>query len=164
MNAKDAIRGSLDGSDRLILTYISDFEDSELLVRPLEGMNHIAWQLGHLILTERMVVDSIKPGSCPALPENFEEGHGRQCFTIDDPAKFLPRAEYERLWKAQREATRKVLDVLTDEELSEPPAMERLRQFVPTNGAAIAFMGSHATMHAGQFIATRRKLNKPVLI
>lgn len=164
MNAKDAIRGSLDASDRLILTYIGDFEDSELQVRPLEGMNHIAWQLGHLILTERMVVDSIKPGSCPPLPENFEEGHGRQCFNVDDPTKFLTRSEYERLWTAQREATRRVLDELTDEELGAAPTLERLRQMVPTNGAAIGFMGSHAIMHAGQFIATRRKLNKPVLI
>lgn len=164
MNAKDVIRNVLDASDRLLLTYISDFEDRELLVRPLEGMNHIAWQLGHLLQTEHAVIEAIKPGSCPALPANFEEGHGRQNFNVDDPAGFLPRADYERLWKAQRAATRKVLDELTDEEMAAPFAIEQLRALAPTNGAAISFMGNHTIMHAGQFIATRRKLNKPVLI
>ncbi len=163
MQAKESIRGTLASSDRLITTYISDLDDAELRVRPMDGMNHIAWQLGHLILTERMVLETIKPGSCPPVPDGFEEGHGRQSFGVDDPSKFYPRAEYERLWRAQRDATLAVLDGLSDEEM-DAPGPERLRRMVPTNGAAINFMGLHATVHAGQFIATRRKLGKPILI
>lgn len=164
LDPRELIRGTLAASDRLVNTYISDLDDAELLVRPLEGMNHIAWQLGHLILTERMVMEAIRPGSCPPVPEGFEAGHGRQQFTEDDPAKFLPRARYQELWRAQRDATLAVLDGLSDAELA-APAPEPMRPLgVQSNGAAISFMGGHATLHAGQFTAVRRKLGKPILI
>src|ERR1700760_3937994 len=72
MHPKDLIRQNLDFSDRLVKAYVEDLDDESLLLRPVEGMNHIAWQLGHLISSERRMVEAIKPGSCPALPEGFD--------------------------------------------------------------------------------------------
>ena len=39
-------------SYELILLLVSDLSDAELLVRPVPQANHIAWQLGHLILQD----------------------------------------------------------------------------------------------------------------
>ena len=105
MNAKDAIRSTLQTGEFVVNAYVGDLDDADLLVRPVPGMNHIAWQLGHLIIAERGMVEGIRPGTLPPLPEGFEDGHGRQQFGEDDPAKFLPRARYLELMKAQaREA------------------------------------------------------------
>jgi hypothetical protein len=162
MGPKDVVRMSLDLSDQIVNSYLSDLSDADLLIRPIEGMNHIAWQLGHLISSERFFVETVSPGSCPRLPDNFEEGHGRKCTNIDDPSKYLPLAKYKELWKAQRDATRAVLDTLSDSDFDRKT--QGLPDFIPTVGAAMNLCGDHALMHLGQFVAVRRKLGKPITI
>jgi len=163
MHAKDVIRNTIEMSDRIFGRYLDDLSDADLLVRPVEGMNNTAWQIGHLIMSERSMLESIKPGSSPALPEGFDEGHGREKFTENDPAKFLPLAKYRELWKAQRDATYAVLETLSDDEL-DAPSDERFRKFIPTVGGVMNMIGSHVLMHAGQLVAVRRLTNKPVVI
>lgn len=163
MNAKDVIRYSLDQSQHIIDAYIGDLDDADLLIRPVEGMNHIAWQLGHLIQTERAIAEAVKPGSSPPLPDGFEAGHGRQEFGKDDPTAYLPRAKYQELWKAQRAATRAVLDSLPDSELDKP-SPEPFRAFAPTFGALLNLAGTHPLLHAGQFVGVRRKTKRPITI
>ena len=80
-------------------------------------MNHIAWQLGHLISAEHRFVEMVKPGSCPALPGGLRQAHTKETSTLDDPAKFYPLATYQKLWKAQREATLAVLDSVPESDL-----------------------------------------------
>ena len=80
-------------------------------------MNHIAWQLGHLISGERHFAELISPGSCPALPEGFDEAHSKEAAKGDDPSKFRTLAEYQSLWKDQRAATLAVLDAVPDADL-----------------------------------------------
>jgi hypothetical protein len=163
MNAKDMIRSSLQMSDRVINSYIGDLEDGDLLIRAVPGMNHIAWQLGHLIASERHFVELVRPGSCPPLPDDFEAGHGRKATQEDDPSKYYSRARYQELWKTQREATNRVLDEVPETELDRTnPGV--FPDFAPTVGALLNMCGAHAVMHCGQFVAVRRKLNKPVLI
>jgi uncharacterized damage-inducible protein DinB len=162
MQTKDAIRGVLDMSDMVIDSYIKDLSDSELLVRPVEGMNHIAWQLGHIIGAERHFVELVKPGSSPALPEGFEEGHGREANKVDDPSRYYSAARYIELRKAQRAATLAVLDGLGDADFDRKE--DKFPPFAPTVGALMNLCGTHPLMHCGQFVAVRRKLGKPVSI
>ncbi len=163
MHAKDAIRHSLQASQFVIDSYLDGLSDEDLLVRPVEGMNHIAWQLGHLILVERMVVESARPGSCPPLPDGFAEVHAREpaAQSSSDKGRFRSLAEYQALWRAQREATRTVLDSLSDAEL-DSPGPERIRHRARTMGEAFNMMGVHALTHAGQFVPVRRLRNRPV--
>ncbi len=65
--------------------------------------------------------------------------------------------------QAQRDATKAVLDALTDADL-DAPAPERLRRMCPTVGTVFNLTGNHVLMHVGQFVAVRRKLGKPVVI
>jgi len=162
MHAKDVIRQNIQGSDMILRKYVEDLEDGDLKLCPVEGMNPIAWQLGHLIVSERKMVEAIKPGSCPALPEGFDEAHSRKAEEAD-PASFRTKDEYLKLWGAQLAATLKVLDALTDVEL-DAPSEERMRQMWPTVGAVMNLQGQHPLMHVGQFVAVRRHLKKPVAI
>ncbi len=162
MHAKEAIRNTLDTSDMVIDAYLKDLDDADLLVRPITGMNHIAWQLGHLIKSERNFIEMIQPGSCPPLPDDFDEGHGRNVNAEDDPAKYYSRAKYQELWKAQRQATRSVLESLSDADFDRTDP--RFPPFAPTCGALLNLCGTHPLMHAGQFVAVRRQTGKPVAI
>ena len=162
MQAKDAIRQTIQVTDMITGKYLEDLDDSAFFARPVAGMNHIAWQIGHLISSERVAIEAIKPDSCPALPEGFDAMHGKETAASDDPKAFLSREEYLALWKAQRAATLALLESLDDAGL-DAPAPERIRAWCPTVGFAINMMGGlHAMMHAGQYVAVRRSLGKPI--
>jgi DinB superfamily len=161
MHAKDAIRQTIGMSDMIMSKYLDDLDDSAFLVRPVAGMNHIAWQVGHLITSERGMVEGIKPGSCPPLPEGFEARHTKETTTTDNASKFLSKAEYMATWKAQRAATKAVLDSLSDADL-DAPSPENLRNFCPTVGMVLNLTGLHPLMHLGQFVAVRREQKLPV--
>jgi hypothetical protein len=163
MHAKDVILQTLNLNESIVTRYLGDLEDADLLIRPVEGMNHIAWQLGHLISSERGMVEAIRPGSCPALPDGFETNYAREDTSSDDPARFLSRDGYLALFRAQREATKQVLDSLSDEEM-DAPSPERFRQRFPTVGSIFVLIGTHVIMHVGQFVAVRRKRKKPIAI
>ena len=94
MHAKDVIRQTLNLNESIVTRYLGDLDDADLLIRPVEGMNHIAWQLGHLISSERGMVEAIRPGTCPPLPEGFEANYDREDTTSDDPARFLSKDAY----------------------------------------------------------------------
>jgi hypothetical protein len=160
MNAKDVIKNTLDTSDAILSRYVEDLADADLLLRPVAGMNHIAWQLGHLIDVESRLVETIRPGSSPKLPEGFADNHKMDQAKSDDPSHFTTKAEYLNLWKAQRAATKAVLDSLPDAELDEQKP--GLPGFAPTVGAVFNLLGTHPLMHFGQFVAVRRMLGKPV--
>jgi hypothetical protein len=163
MQAKDLIQQSIGTADMMMRKYLEDLDDAAFLIRPVEGMNHIAWQVGHLISGERSVIEAIKPGSCPPLPEGFDAKHDQKTTTtIDDPAAFYTKDEYLAIWKSQREALKALVESLTDADL-DAPAPERFQSFCPTVGLALNMMGGmHPLMHVGQFVAVRRKLHKPI--
>ena len=163
MNAKDVIRQTLGHSDMILKSYINDLEDADLRLSPIDGLNCIAWQLGHLVSSERGMVEGIKPGSCPPLPPGFDENHGKTKGKADSSSNFLSKSEYIALIDAQREATKAVLEGLRESDL-DAPGPERMRKFCPTVGSVMVLTGNHALMHLGQFVAVRRKLNKPVVI
>jgi uncharacterized damage-inducible protein DinB len=162
MSAKDVIRHTLGMSDNIIQSYLKDLSDADLLVRPVDGMNNIAWQLGHLIGSERYFVEIVKPGSGPALPADFEVGHGRESYKEEAPEKFYSVEKYKELWNAQRAATLAVLDGLSEADLAKTdPAFP---PYASTVGQLMNICGGHPLMHAGQFVAVRRKLGKPVTV
>jgi uncharacterized damage-inducible protein DinB len=162
MNARQAIRNTLDRSEFILKAYLEDLSDAELLERPVPGANHIAWQLGHLIKSEHQMVEAAFPGSMPPLPEGFGERYTAQTAALDDPAAFASKAEYLRLRGEQRAATLAVLDRITDEDLDRP-APEAFRHFLGTVGDLLMMQGLHGLMHAGQWAVARRKLGRKPL-
>jgi uncharacterized damage-inducible protein DinB len=161
MQAKDAIRHTLQSSERMMLKYLEDLNDEDLLLRPVEGMNPIAWQVGHLVASERMMMEQIKPGASPPLDEGFLTLHARDATKPKPEEGWLKKDEYIKLFKTQRQATLSMLEQATDKEL-DAPSPERMQMMAPTFGAIFNMAGVHILMHLGQFVAVRRKLGKPI--
>lgn len=161
MNTRDAIRNSMDTAMQIAQGYLEDLSDAELLVRPVPGANHIAWQLGHLIQSENEMVSAVSPGSMPALPKGFEEKYTSQTAALDDPKAFHTKAELLRLWGEQRAAAVKALDRMSDADadFDKPSPVT----FVKTVGALFNALGLHPLMHVGQWAVIRRKLGRKPL-
>ncbi len=163
MNAKETIKATSGVSSMILKSYVGDLEDAELMRRPVEGCNHLAWQLGHLISSECDLLNSIQPGAAAELPAGFAEKHTKETVGEDDPAKFCSKQEYLDLMEKVQAATFAAIDKMDDSDLQQP-APEHFRQMFPTVGHVLILIATHQMMHAGQFVPVRRALGKPILI
>ena len=162
MNATESLKAAFPQADMITKAYLEDLTDEELLVRPTDGANHIAWQLGHLITSEKGMVEAVCPGSTPPLPDGFAEKHNKDTAGSDDAAAFLSKEEYLKLYDEQRAATLQALDSLNADDLDKP-APESLQQIATTVAGVFSMQPVHWMMHAGQWAVTRRKLGRPPL-
>jgi hypothetical protein len=162
MTAKDAIRYALISTQNMMGTYLGDLSDADLLVRPVQNANHIAWQLGHLIVSEQRLLSNIPGAKLVELPAGFAERHTKETSSIEPPRGFGTKAEYLNLFNKTREATLATLADMTDAMLDRPNPGQ-MKDFAPTLGNLLLLISNHTLMHQGQFSAVRRKLGKPVL-
>jgi DinB superfamily len=153
MDAKQAIKMSLDSGDMVGLMYLEDLTDKEMMARPCPGCNHINWQVGHLITAEHNMIEKVLPGSMPELPAGFKEKYAKETATSDDPNAFVKKDELISLHKKVRAATVAALDKIPDSKLDDSTGMD----FVPTIGGLFALNGGHWMMHAGQWAVVRRQ-------
>ena len=163
MNTQQAIQASAATSDMILKAYVSDLDDADLFRRPAEGCNHIAWQLGHLITSEYNLLNMLKPGAAPELPEGFAAKHDKETAGDDNHDHFCTKQEYLELYDKLRAASAKAVESVSDEELDAENPKEEFREMIPTVGAMFVLMASHPMMHVGQFVPVRRAADKPVL-
>jgi hypothetical protein len=160
MNTKEAIRKSIESSRNVTTMFLGDLSDADLLVRPVPGANHIAWQIGHLISSEaEMIGKHVPSAKYPELPAGFADKHGQKNTTSDNAADFATKAVYLDLFNKAGQATLAALEKIPDADLDKPTGWE----FAPTVGDIFLLVASHNLMHGGQFTVVRRKLGKPVL-
>lgn len=162
MNTKDAIRYALISSREVVGMLLGDLSDADLLVRPTPEANHIAWQLGHLVLAEAYLIGQQIGGTFPALPAGFKEQHDNTKAKEEPPQGFLCKTEYLDLLNRSRAATLSLLETIPDADLDRPTTGP-LAKIAPTVGTMFLFTANHVGMHTGQFTVVRRKLGKPVL-
>jgi hypothetical protein len=163
MNAKDAVRSSANLSTMVLNAYISDLDDADLMRRPGEGCNHLAWQLGHLISSEVQLLNSVAPGQGTELPDGFAAAHSKEACSSDDPASFHGKQTYFELFDKARAASLAALESYPESDLDKP-APDDFREFCPTMGDMFTLIATHPMMHAGQFVIVRRQLGKPILM
>lgn len=163
MNARDVLRTALTSTQNVMNWYLSDLSDSDLAVRPVPTANNIAWQLGHLIYAEIMLLHDQLPGATyPELPDHFKEQYTGKTAGIAPQGGYQKKAEYVDWFNKVRTATLANLENLSEEDLDKPNT-NAVAQFAPNLGALLILIANHTLMHAGQFTVVRRALNKPVL-
>ncbi|MFO0820770.1 MAG: DinB family protein [Pirellulales bacterium] len=159
MNARQAIRLAIDTGNMVAMAYLQDLGDADLMRRACPGINHINWQLGHLIVAENHMINQASPGSMPPLPEGFAQKYGKEMAGSDDPSQFATKEELLRVAGEQRAATLATLDKMTDADLDRATGID----YAPTVAALFSMQGGHFLMHAGQWAVVRRQLGRPPL-
>lgn len=162
MQAAAAIKIGLDMGEYVSLGYLGDLSDQDLLQRPTPGCNHLAWQIGHLIVSEHQMIEACFPGTMPALPTGFAEKYTKQTATSDEPSDFHTKEQLLEVYRAQRNATLAKLETLSNEAF-DAAAPEAMQSYAPTIGAVFSMQGSHWLMHAGQWAVLRRQLGRAPL-
>ncbi|HEY7154380.1 MAG TPA: DinB family protein [Gemmataceae bacterium] len=160
MNACQLAEQSLKFTQFVINGSLSDLSDADLLVRPVEGANHIAWQIGHLIVTERRLAGQLPSATFPELPAGFADKYANDPSVQNATDGFATKEQYLDLFNKTREATLAAVAKLRDADLDKPakgPAN------ISNLGGLLNLVANHSMMHGGQFSVVRRKLGKPVL-
>ncbi len=161
MSLKNLLRWQIEQNHWIATAYVQDLTDADLMLRPVPGMNHIAWQLGHLIKSShRFLVDLGQPA--PALPAGFAESYTKESAASDDPKKFATKDVYLDLAGKIKTAALAALEAIPDSKLDDP-GPEAHREYAPTVATLLSLLGAHWLMHCGQFVAVRRKLGKAPL-
>ncbi len=164
MHGREAIKTALEQTRDYLLLTLNDFTDADMLVRPVPGANHAAWQVGNVIAGDPFLVAGEIPDlAYPRLPAGFAERHGSKQAASDDAAGLLTHAEYVKLFTETRAVTIAALDQVSDADLDRPTS-EAFRSWTPTLGHLLLMTAHHTMMHAGQFSVIRRKLGKPVVL
>ena len=159
MNARDALKSSINMGQMISMGYLGDLTDAEMMKRPCAGCNHINWQVGHLIASERDMIEKIAPGSIQALPAGFAEKYSKEASKSDNPADFHTKAELMAAFEATRAGTLAALEKMSDADLDKPTGVE----YAPTAGIMFELQGSHWLMHAGQWAVVRRQCGRAPL-
>jgi hypothetical protein len=163
MSYKQAIGRTTIRMYDLDLLLLSDLSDADLLVRPVPRANHIAWQLGHLIIQESELIGSQDLGvKYPELGKGFVEQHSDATAGVDPPSGFLTKAEYLDLLAQTHRATMETLAKLSDADLDRP-VKGNVGTLYPTLGDLFLAPCNNNGVHQGQFSIVRRLLGKPVL-
>ena len=162
MNAREALKASMDTGNMVSMAYLDDLTDEDFMRRPHVGCNHINWQVGHLVASENQMVNGIIPGSMPDLPEGFADRYTKETATSDDAAAFATKEGLLRAYNEQRAAAVVALDGLTDEQL-DSASPEEMQGYASTFGAVFNLLGGHWLMHAGQWVIVRRELGREPL-
>jgi len=161
MSLKNNIRWQIEQNHWITMAYVQDLADADFFLRPVPGMNHIAWQMGHLITSSKNMLGALGQPA-PALPAGFEGAYSKETAASDDRSKFATKDVYLDLAAKTKEASLAALDAIPESKLDDP-GPEPMREYAPTVASVLTMLGAHWLMHAGQFVAVRRKLGKAPL-
>ena len=163
MTGTEAIQAALRSTQHMLKWYLEGFSDEELLVRPAPGANHVAWQLGHLINSEKYHIrEQLPDAKYPDLPADFATNYASDRAGHDATEGYRTKVEYVTLFDEVRTGTIAALDCLTDADLDRPSS-GGVAAFAPRLGDVFLMLSNHTLMHGGQFTVVRRILGKPVL-
>ncbi len=161
MKAAEVLATMLERNLAVVKMTLGDFTDDEMLVRPVEAANHVAWQLGHLVRSEHHMISQHNP-SMPALPDGFADKFTKETQGTNQPGFFPGKHALLEQFETIRRATIDWTRTLSDEQLDQENQV--LGQMFPRVHDIIAMQGMHTMMHLGQWQVVRRKLGKPILM
>jgi len=156
MQVHTSIHQSLELTNGIVMGYLDDLTDDDLMLRAAPGVNHINWQLGHLIAADYSMVESMLPGKLPALPDGFAEKYSKEAATIDAADQFCTKAELLAMHEAQRPQILALLSATSDDEMDGETGTD----YAPNVASLFNMLGTHWMMHAGQWVVVRRQLGR----
>ena len=163
MGPKDVIRKTLDMSDFIIKSYLSDLSDADLQLRT--GRRH-APDRASARPPDRSRADVRGDGqtrrSRRPCPTGSQEAHDLKNAAERRLEVFATKDEYIKLWDAQRAATKAVLETACRRRIWRILRAENCPRLLRPSAHVFNMAGVHALNHSGQFVAVRRMLKKPI--
>ena len=131
--------------------------------QPVEGVTHIAWQVGHLAVAEYSLtmrrMRGERPDDAELIPDEFHTLFGRLSVPQPDPSANPTVAFLRQVFDRVHEQALAELPLLSDSELDiatdNPPHPIHSNRF-----EALQWCAQHEFLHAGEIALLRRLLGK----
>ena len=147
------------------LTLIDDLAAEDWFRMPVEGVTHIAWQVGHLAMAQfRLCLERLRdlqPGDRELISKDFLRLFSKGTVPAADPSGYPPAAEIRATFDRVYAAVLREVPAYAGDDL-EAPLANPLPMF-KTKMEALLFSSKHEMLHAGQIGLLRRLLGKPPL-
>ncbi len=152
----------ISGSRFYTSSLISDADDSDWFRQPFPDANHIAWQVGHIIVAEYgLTLEALRGRrreDSEWFPKPYRRLFGRTSKPESDAEAYPSPAELKQVLGRVHEHVVAELRTVEDGLLDEPP--EWNHPLCPTKLEALHFCARHEMVHAGQIGMLRRMLGK----
>lgn len=150
---------------RRVKEFTDDLTPDQWFWRPAEFTTHVAWQVGHVAVSEynlclRRLRGRTKEDET-LIPDAFIEHFKLGSQPLAGAENYPPIAEIQRVLDAVHAQTLKELATLSDEELDVP--VEQPHPVFKTKLGAVDYAPSHEMVHAGQIALLRRLMGKQAL-
>jgi hypothetical protein len=145
--------------------FLSGLTDDEWFWSPIEFTTHVAWQVGHVAVSQynlclRRVRGRIS-GDEKIIADSFIEAFKLGSQPAADPADNPPLNEIRRVFDAVHQQALSELATRSEAELDVP--VEQPHPVFKTKLEAVEYAPSHELVHAGQIALLRRLMGKPSL-
>ena len=155
----DSLVFGLSSSATMLTRYVADLSAQEFHHRPSPGANCAAWTVGHLAMTDRNGLKRLG-APLPALPDGFEKRFSRD-EGCPQAQEFGDVKQVVAVFEEHRNRLIAAVKAATPQQLAEK--MPKPIAMATTIGEALAFLGVHTAMHAGQVVMIRRSLGRSPL-
>lgn len=150
-------------ADDLVLEFLDNLEEDLWFRMPGEGVTHIAWQVGHLTVSNYGLglayARGPKEGDADLVSEGFRELFGRGSQPSPD-VSIYPTAE--ALDQAYRAVSQEIRVEAPGYELAAlDTPLDQPRPMFKTRFEALNFLPQHIMLHLGQMSLLRRLAGKP---
>ena len=126
--------------------------------QPSQGLNHVAWLVGHLAVAEfRLTMYRIRGNRADdgqLLPASFSSLFGKGSAPEPEPSKNPSPTEIREVFDRVHQQALRELGNVTDEVLDQP--VDEPHRMFKTKLEALLFCGQHEMLHAGQIALLRR--------
>lgn len=145
--------------------FTKDLTPEDWFWHPAEFTTHIAWQVGHLAVSDYNLCLRRVRGRTPADENLLSDAFNEHFKLGSQPAagadKYPPVAEIVRVFDAVYDRALAELGAMSDEELLVP--VEQPHPVFKTKLGSVEYASSHDMVHNGQIGLLRRLMGKPAL-
>ena len=143
---------------------LADIEESRWFECPAPGIQHVAWQMGHLAASQAVLIHNrcLNIPVAEVVPESFTKQFGRGSKPVGIAAEYPPLLEIRRMFDGVQEDCLTRIRQMTQSDL-ELPAYGDPHPMFAKRGEAVGMAAMHEAFHAGQIALTRRLFGKAAL-
>ena len=155
---RDAVHGQIEFARRYSLELLSNVPDELWQVVPAGAKSHIAWQVGHLAVSQYGLMlfrqRGRAEGDLELMPGWLRKRFGRGSVPPTDPSEIPSKEALLECLNRIHEASLSALPTFTAEQLMEPTEMPYAAH--PIKLGALLFCPLHESIHSGQIGMLRR--------
>jgi hypothetical protein len=139
-----------------------DIPEDRMCRQPLNGINHAAWLLGHMLWFEHGILTSVL-GENPVvvLEPNWTQVYGTASEPRNAPGLYKPKTDYLTMLDSTAESTIGAISRMRPEKFETQNPNERSRGMFPTVGTALTALCTHRSYHLGQLAIWRKIMGLP---